>query len=85
MKHFSEQQLRDIMHATAGETGDTTEFPGDFLDQEFSELDFDSLAVLEIATRIQQELQLSVSDEAIAEMKTPRNVLDFVNGKLTVA
>jgi minimal PKS acyl carrier protein len=82
MKQFSEHQLRDIMHATAGETGDTTELPRDFLDKKFSELDFDSLAVLEIATRIQQELQLSVSDDAIAEMTTPRSVLDFVNGEL---
>ena len=82
MNTFSENQLRDIMLSTAGETGDTADLPADFLDMSFTELGFDSLAVLEIATRIQQDSRLSVPDEAVEEMKKPRNVLNYVNQML---
>jgi act minimal PKS acyl carrier protein len=54
----------------------------DFLDRPFSDMDFDSLSVLEIATRIQQEFHLELPDEAIADMTTPRDVVDYVSGRL---
>lgn len=52
------------------------------LDTPFPDLDFDSLAVLEITTRIQQQTGLAIPDEAIEDMKTPRAAMDYVNSRL---
>jgi act minimal PKS acyl carrier protein len=81
MSAFTPEDLKTIMLSTAGE--DTASgLDGDFLDQPFAGLSFDSLAVLEITTSIQQRYHLVISDEAIAGMATPRDVLDYVNGQL---
>ena len=81
MSAFTPEDLKTIMLRTADE--DTaSDLDGDFLDRPFADLDFDSLAVLEIAARIQQQYHLVISDEASARMTTPRDVLDYVNGQL---
>lgn len=54
----------------------------DRLDHHFVELGYDSLAVYEIATRIEEELGLSISDAEIDLLRTPSALLDLVNGKL---
>jgi len=81
MSTFTSEDLKTIMLATADESI-TPALDGDFLDLSFADLDFDSLAVLEIATRIQQTYHLEIPDDAIAEMSTPRNVVDYISGRL---
>ena len=81
MSTFTPDKLREIMHVCAG-PGDHPELAGEFLDTPYTDLDFDSLAVLELATRIQQDLGVAFPDDAVAEMETPRNVLDYVNEKI---
>ncbi|HYZ54650.1 MAG TPA: phosphopantetheine-binding protein [Streptosporangiaceae bacterium] len=81
MSAFTPQDLKTIMLSTADEDV-APDLDGDFLDQPFTGLSFDSLAVLEIAARIQQQYHLVISDEASARMTTPRDVLDYVNGQL---
>jgi act minimal PKS acyl carrier protein len=54
----------------------------DRLDHQFIELGYDSLAVYEIATRIEEELGVSISDAEIDLLSTPSALLDLVNGKL---
>ncbi|MFB4274437.1 MULTISPECIES: acyl carrier protein [unclassified Nonomuraea] len=73
-------QLKTIMIQVDAESA--KELDGEILDIGLDHLGFDSLAVLEIATRIQQAHQLPIPDEAIEEMTTPRNILDYVNQRL---
>lgn len=80
MSTFSFTDLHEIMRqvddqSAAGVTEDAIDTP-------FPDLDFDSLAVLEITTRIQQQIGLAIPDEAIEDMKTPRAALDYVNERL---
>lgn len=81
MTEFTPDKLREIMHVCAG-PGDHPELEGEFLDVPYTDLEFDSLAVLELATRIQQDLGVPFPDDAVAEMMTPRNVLEYVNQKI---
>jgi len=53
----------------------------DNLDIEFSELGYDSLAVYELMTRLQDDIGLPISDEEIDELTTPRLVIEFVNDR----
>jgi acyl carrier protein len=47
-------------------------------DTVFSELGFDSLAVYELATRLQDELGIPISDDVIEVMSTPKLLVEFV-------
>lgn len=78
---FTEDTLRDIMRACAG-PGEHPEFEGAFVDTSYEDLGFDSLAILQLATRIQQALGVPFPDEAVAEIATPRDVLDYVNTQM---
>lgn len=82
MGTFTVTELKGIM-LKAADGAAPPSLDGDFLDQPFPELDFDSLAVLEIATLIQQDYHLAISDEALAGLTTPRTVLDFVVQQLS--
>jgi act minimal PKS acyl carrier protein len=81
MTTFTVTKLKEMMLSTADGAG--LELPGDFLDTPFPDLDFDSLAVLELATRVQQGYDLAIPDEAVADMITPRDVLDYVTRRLS--
>lgn len=80
MTAFTISELKDIMLKTMDGTAPTLD--GEFLDTSFRDLDFDSLTVLEIATRIQQEYHLAIPDESVALMITPRDVLNYVTQRL---
>ncbi|WP_207944994.1 phosphopantetheine-binding protein [Actinomadura rubrisoli] len=80
MTVFTATELKDIMLSTAD--GAPIDLDGEFLDTPFTDMDFDSLAVLEIATRVQQDYHLAIPDEAVADLTTPRDVLDYVTQRL---
>jgi minimal PKS acyl carrier protein len=80
MSRLTLDELKTIMIQVDAESA--KEINGEILDTGLDYLGFDSLAVLEIATRIQQTHQLPIPDEAIEEMTTPRNILDYVNQRL---
>ncbi|KXK63824.1 hypothetical protein AWW66_01190 [Micromonospora rosaria] len=80
MSQFTFDDLLGILRAVDDQSGgDVTE---ESLDAPYEDLEFDSLAVLEIATHIQQKLGMSIPDEAVEEMRTPRATLDYVNRRL---
>jgi minimal PKS acyl carrier protein len=70
--------LRRILTACAGED-ESISLSGDYLDLEFTDLGYDSLALMEIAARINQEYAVAVSEHEMTELATPRAVLDRVN------
>jgi minimal PKS acyl carrier protein len=76
--------LRRVLAACAGESNNTS-LGGNILDWDFDDLGYDSLALMETAARIEQEYGASIPDDHIIEFRTPRQLLDFVNGVLATA
>ncbi|MFC9915221.1 acyl carrier protein [Streptomyces sp. NPDC059862] len=85
MSTLTVEKLLEIMRATQGESGDASSLTEDVLDKPFTDLNVDSLAVLEVVTQIQDEFKLRIPDSAMEEMETPRQVLDYVNARLEEA
>lgn len=71
--------LRRILRDAAG-TDDQVDLDGEILDREFSDLGYDSLALLETAARITQEFGVKLDDDVVQEADTPRKLLTAVNG-----
>lgn len=78
MPNFTLDELRKLMRACAGED-EEIDLDGDILDTPFTALHYDSLAVLELAGRIERDWNVLVPDEVATELETPRAVLDYVN------
>lgn len=70
--------LIGIMRECAGEDEEIN-LGDDILDAEFDALGYDSIALLEIAGRIQREYRVSLADDVLVEAKTPRELLGLVN------
>ncbi|MER7826609.1 MULTISPECIES: acyl carrier protein [Streptomyces] len=54
----------------------------DSLDTEFSDIGYDSLALLETASRIEREYGIELDESVMGEATTPRVFLDAVAGHL---
>ncbi|MEU5790192.1 acyl carrier protein [Micromonospora purpureochromogenes] len=78
MSTMTIDDVRRILVACAGET-DAAAFDGDIDGVEFEELGYDSLALMETAARIEQEYGVRIPDERIADLRTPRELVDLVN------
>jgi act minimal PKS acyl carrier protein len=79
MKQFTLDDLRRILREGAGDAGtlDT-----DITDVPYTDLGYDSLAVLELSSRIAREYQLSIPDDAAHAMPTPGATLAYINQRL---
>lgn len=53
------------------------------LDVEFEELGYDSLALLDLAGRVQREYGIQMPDDAHTRMPTPREALALINSAMT--
>ena len=78
MRELTIPRLMEIMRECAG-AGEDGDFDGDVADRAFDELGYDSLALLETASRIERDYGLRLPDEAVTEARTPRAFLDLVN------
>ncbi|PXX59747.1 act minimal PKS acyl carrier protein [Nocardia tenerifensis] len=70
------EDFQGIMFAAVG--GDGANFVSD-TDQEFEDLGYDSLALLEAGGRIEREYGISLDDSVLTGAKTPRSFVDAVN------
>jgi act minimal PKS acyl carrier protein len=77
--------LRRLLNDCAGEGGGEEEVRADTLDTPFTDLGYDSLALMEMAAQVSRRFGISVEEESLAEQRTPRAVLDMVNGELAAA
>ncbi|GAB3723929.1 acyl carrier protein [Nocardiopsis nanhaiensis] len=77
-KQITVADLTRILVECAGETEGID--PGsDIGDIEFEALGYDSLALMETAARIKDEYGVDISDDVVAELRTPRSFVDTVN------
>ncbi|MBB5082307.1 phosphopantetheine-binding protein [Nonomuraea sp. NPDC050790] len=83
MKELTLDDLRSLMRLSAGED-ESIDLDGDIIDTTFKDLAYDSLAVLEMASRLERDWGVIVPDEVAATLETPRAVLDYVNERAAV-
>jgi minimal PKS acyl carrier protein len=81
-KTMSIDDLHGILITCAG-GGDDTEGPhSDISDIPFEDLGYDSLALIETATRLKLYHGVVIPDEQIVEVRTPKELLDLVNERI---
>lgn len=73
--------LKQILLETAG-ADDAAVLDGEILDVEFSELGYDSVALLEASGQIELRYGIALPEETVASVPTPRGFLDVVNASL---
>lgn len=81
-KQLTIAELMRILHEAAGEGEDVT-IDGDILDAEFSELGYDSIALLETGARIERQFGVTLDDDTVTLAGTPRVLLTVVNQSLS--
>ncbi|MFI6323663.1 acyl carrier protein [Nonomuraea sp. NPDC050556] len=78
MPEFTTDDLRSVIRATVG-VDDSVNLDGEIGDVPFRDLGYDSLAVLEIANKIEKQYGVAVPDDMIVELETPWQLITFVN------
>ncbi|MGW0707279.1 acyl carrier protein [Streptomyces sp. NPDC002643] len=71
-----------ILRESAGED-EAVDLSGDIADVPFTDLGYDSLALLEVAGRITREYGVALPDETLDGAETPRVFVDLVNSALS--
>ncbi|MDQ2835914.1 MAG: acyl carrier protein [Actinomycetota bacterium] len=79
---FTLDDLIRILREGAG-ADEQIDLSSDISDTSFSDLGYDSLALLETNSRIERELGITLADAVLFEAETPRDLLDVVNAELT--
>ena len=81
MAMFTLDDLKQTIRACAGQD-ESVDLSGDILDTTFSDLGYDSLAVMETSSRVERDYNVELPEERVGELKTPRDFVDFVNSRL---
>ncbi|MFF3753461.1 acyl carrier protein [Streptomyces sp. NPDC002018] len=81
---FTLGDLLPILLEGAG-ADEQVDLGGDIADTPFTDLGYESLAMLETAGRIEREYGISLDETALAEALTPRALIDLVNAHLPAA
>ncbi|GAA2124644.1 acyl carrier protein [Actinomadura napierensis] len=82
MKELTLDDLKGALRAAAGEAETLEDGSADLLEVPFSELGYDSLAVMETTAQVERMLGIELPEEETAELKTPREYLEFVNARI---
>lgn len=78
---FCFDDLDEMMCACGGANG-SAGLDEDISDITFEELGYDSLAVLELMAKLQNQMNVAIPDNATASLLTPRSVIEYVNARL---
>jgi minimal PKS acyl carrier protein len=78
MQKFTLDDLRTIMRACAGEA-ESIDLDSDIRDMSFEELGYDSIALLETASRIERSTGIAIADDELTVRGTPRTLVELVN------
>ncbi|WSQ09447.1 acyl carrier protein [Streptomyces sp. NBC_01231] len=71
------EDLRQMLAECAGE-GDSVGIQGDISDTPFTDLGYDSLALLETIARIERDFGVALPEDLVATLDTPRSLLTEV-------
>jgi act minimal PKS acyl carrier protein len=81
MDSFTAENLRAILLDCAG-AAEHIDLDNDFVDTTFSDLGYDSLALLEVQSRIERNLTISLPDNTIRVAGTPGDAVAAINEQL---
>lgn len=81
MAEFTLEEFIKVLVDCAG-VSEEHDLTGNIHDLPFDELGYDSLALLQTATRLQDELRIVIPDDAVSEFTTPRATLTYINKRL---
>ena len=76
--------LRGFLLRAVGED-DSVDLSGDILDHTLADLGFDSLAIIDTTSKIEQHYGIKLPEADASEITTPREFLDAVNNALSPA
>jgi acyl carrier protein len=79
MSKFTVDDLRNTIESCLGGGGGTEPVVTDNIDIKLDDLGYDSLSIYEFVTKLQDDLHISITDEEIDSLHTPRAVIDLVN------
>ncbi|MFC9975261.1 acyl carrier protein [Spirillospora sp. NPDC050679] len=80
MTRFTLDELIQIMRECAGED-EALPLDASAADTDFDALGYDSLALMEAASRVEREYGLVLPEEDLADIRTPAQFVAFVNGQ----
>ena len=80
MTDFGIAELQRTIESCVGQQ-DAADVTDASADAEFTELGLDSLVVFEVATRLQDDLGIRISDDELEGTTTPRALIALVNDK----
>lgn len=72
-------QLRAAMLSSVGDD-ESINLNGDYPARDFTELGFDSLALMETCAHLKREYGIIIPDEKLWDLTTPGQLLEWVNG-----
>ncbi|MFI0787251.1 acyl carrier protein [Streptomyces lydicus] len=84
MSGYTLDDLRVVMRESVG-VDESVDLSADIADVTFSDLGYDSLAVLELASQVQRTVGVPLADELILEAPSPGAFVACVNQVLTEA
>jgi act minimal PKS acyl carrier protein len=84
MSQFTMDDLRKTIDSCLG-SNSTEPLTDANVDTKLDDLGYDSLSIIEFITKLQDDLHISITDEEIDDLHTPRAVIDFINRQLTEA
>ncbi|MER7457068.1 acyl carrier protein [Micromonospora sp. NPDC126480] len=83
MTKINLDDVRRLLRESAG-VDESVDLDGDVGELEFQDLGYDSLAVLELTARIEQEYGVKVREDDVTELTTPARLIDYVNRHVVV-
>ncbi len=81
MPRMELKDLTTLLRECAGED-ESVNLDGEVLDLTFTDLGYDSLAVLQTTGRIERDYGVTLDEDAAGEANTPRKFIDLVNTTL---
>ncbi|BCL32518.1 acyl carrier protein [Streptomyces aurantiacus] len=84
MPDLTLDELARILRDCAGE-GESAGRDGEFADLPFTDLGYDSVAILETAARLKQEYGVVLTDDEVMEIGTPGRLLELARRQIAGA
>jgi act minimal PKS acyl carrier protein len=82
MENFTVTDLTRIIRAAAGED-EELDLDSNVLELSFADLGYDSLAVMETASRVEREFDVLLPEAEMSDIETPKEFIAFVNEQLS--
>lgn len=82
MAEFTVTDLTRIIRSAAGED-EALDLESNITERSFADLGYDSLAVLETASRVEREFGVLLPEDEMSGIESPKEFMEFVNAQLT--